>query len=145
MRNAEQRQAYDIVTWHLDQTLARCSPLPLRMVTYGEGGTGKSKVLQTISTAFKAQHQEHILLKAAYTGSAASLVNGKTTHIVGGISMSLSQFDGEKTISDEARCKLQHLWQDYQYLAIDEMSMLSKDFFAPHMIERLCNHTWSAE
>ncbi len=128
--NDEQRRAYDIVTWHLDQTLAGRCPPPLRMVTYGEGGTGKSKVLQTISAAFKVRRQEHILVKAAYTASAASLVDGKTTHVVGGISISSSRFDGEKTVSNEARSKLEHFWQDYQYLAIDEMSMLSKDFFA---------------
>ena len=116
--------------WHLDQTLAGRSPPPLRMITYGEGGTGKSKVLQTISAAFKARRQEQLFVKAAYTATASSLVDGKTTHIIGGISISSSRFDGENLISDEGRTKLERFWEDYQYLAIDEMSMLSKDFFA---------------
>jgi len=128
--NVEQRRAYDIVIWHLDQTLGGRSPPPLRMITYGEGGTGKSIVLQTISAAFKARQQEHLFAKAAYTATASSLVDGKTTHIVGGISISSSRFDGESSISNEGRTKLERFWEDYQYLAIDEMSMLSKDFFA---------------
>ena len=29
--------AYDIITWHLDQTLAGANPPPLRMLIHGEG------------------------------------------------------------------------------------------------------------
>lgn len=48
----DQRRAHDIVIWHLDQTLAGAQPPPLRMIIYGEGGTGKSKVIQTITDSF---------------------------------------------------------------------------------------------
>ncbi|RDX39933.1 hypothetical protein OH76DRAFT_1302941, partial [Lentinus brumalis] len=53
---------------------------PLRMVLYGEGGTGKSRVIQTVTQAFAARGCAHMLVKAAYTGIAASLIDGKTTH-----------------------------------------------------------------
>ncbi|KAF9782783.1 hypothetical protein BJ322DRAFT_1008668, partial [Thelephora terrestris] len=76
----DQLRAYRIVTWHLDETLRGSSVPPLRMVLYGEGGTGKSRVIQTITEAFAARGVSHMLMKAAYTGVAASLVDGKTTH-----------------------------------------------------------------
>ncbi|KAG6807573.1 hypothetical protein H0H92_007062, partial [Tricholoma furcatifolium] len=37
----DQRRAYDIVTWHLDQTLSGAQPPLLRIILYGEGGTAK--------------------------------------------------------------------------------------------------------
>ncbi|RDX42770.1 hypothetical protein OH76DRAFT_1298156, partial [Lentinus brumalis] len=53
---------------------------PLRMVLYGEGGTGKSRVIQTVTQAFAQRGCAFMLVKAAYTGIAASLIDGKTTH-----------------------------------------------------------------
>ncbi|KIL59324.1 hypothetical protein M378DRAFT_50077, partial [Amanita muscaria Koide BX008] len=77
---ADQRRAYEVILWHLQQTLAEKKPPPLRMILYGEGGTGKSKVIQTITEAFAAHRVSHMLVKSAYTGVAASLIDGKTTH-----------------------------------------------------------------
>jgi Cdc6-like AAA superfamily ATPase len=51
--NEGQRRAYDIITRHLFDTLSGKRPEPLRMILYGEGGTGKSKVIQTVTEAFK--------------------------------------------------------------------------------------------
>ncbi|THU78169.1 hypothetical protein K435DRAFT_567553, partial [Dendrothele bispora CBS 962.96] len=56
------------------------NPPPLRMILYGEGGTGKSKVIQTVTEVFKARGVSDWLIKSAYTGVAASLIDGKTTH-----------------------------------------------------------------
>lgn len=72
----DQLRAYQIVDWHLGETLRGTSPPPLRMILYGEGGTGKSRIIQTIMELFAARGASHILVKAAYTGVAASLVNG---------------------------------------------------------------------
>ncbi|OCH88800.1 hypothetical protein OBBRIDRAFT_695813, partial [Obba rivulosa] len=77
---ADQRRAFDIVTNHLRETLQGGNPRQLLMVLYGEGGTGKSKVIQTITEDFVQQGAAHMLVKAAYTGIAASLIDGKTTH-----------------------------------------------------------------
>ena len=128
--NVDQRRAYDIILWHLDEVLAGRDPPPLRMIIHGEGGTGKSKVLQTVTQAFKARRCQHMLLKAAYTGVAASLIEGKTTHVIGGISAAVRRFEAEDSIGDETKAKLQKFWEHYQYLALDEMSMIAKDFFA---------------
>ncbi|KAH9943784.1 hypothetical protein B0H21DRAFT_683484, partial [Amylocystis lapponica] len=76
----DQSHAFSIVTWHLDQHLRGSNPPPLRMIIHGEGGTGKSKVVQTITEYFAQKSAKYLLLKAAYTGVAASLIDGKTTH-----------------------------------------------------------------
>ncbi|KZT08384.1 uncharacterized protein LAESUDRAFT_605749, partial [Laetiporus sulphureus 93-53] len=76
----DQKRAYDIITWHLNQTLAGHKPPQLLMLIHGEGGTGKSRVIQTVTEHFKHQSAEDSLAKAAYTGIAASVIDGKTTH-----------------------------------------------------------------
>ena len=121
----DQLRAYKIVTWHLSETLRGSAVPPLRMILYGEGGTGKSRVIQTITEAFTAQGVSHMLVKAAYTGVAASLVDGKTTHVIGSISLR-----SKDDISDAAKKKLQDFWRNVRYLIIDEYSMLSKTFLA---------------
>ena len=73
----DQLHAYRIVDWHLDETLRGTCPPPLRMIMYGEGGTGKSRVIQTITESFAARGVSRMLVKAAYTGVAASLWVGK--------------------------------------------------------------------
>ena len=98
----DQARAYGIVRWHLDQTLNGADPPPLRMVFYGEGGTGKSRVIQTLTDTFEAKGAKDMLVKAAYTGVAASLVDGKTTHVIASISL-----HSKGSIRDEAKKKLQ--------------------------------------
>jgi len=123
----DQFRAYDIIVWHLDQTLAGKAPPPLRMIIHGEGGTGKSKVIQTVTDAFTLRQAMALLLKAAYTGVAASIVLGKTLHFIGHISVDQS---GRIRMSDETKAKLQAFWKHFVYLIIDECSMLSKTFLA---------------
>lgn len=120
----DQLRAFDIVAWHLEKTLQGSNPPPLRMIIHGEGGTGKSLVIQTITEHFTARGSRHLLLKAAYTGVAASLIDGKTTHFIGMISLN------GQPMSAETKAKLQRFWTDFTYLIIDEISMLSKTFFA---------------
>lgn len=121
----DQLRAYRIVTWHLGETLRGSDIPPLRMVLYGEGGTGKSRVIQTITEAFATRGVSHMLIKAAYTGVAASLVDGKTTHVIGCMSLA-----SKTDVSDAAKKKLQDFWRNVRYLIIDEYSMLSKSFLA---------------
>ncbi|CAK5284216.1 unnamed protein product [Mycena citricolor] len=119
----DQQRAYDIVVWHLRRTLAGDEVPPLRMLIHGEGGTGKSKVISKITRTFDSVGAQGRLIKAAYTGIAASLIDGKTTHIIGAISA------GGK-MSDASRARLQDFWRGYSYLIIDEISMISKDFLS---------------
>ena len=121
----DQLRAYRIINWHLSKTLRGADIPPLRMVLYGEGGTGKSRVIQTITESFSACGAAHMLMKAAYTGVAASLVNGKTTHIIASLSLG-----SNGSVTDAAKKKLQDFWRNIRYLIIDEYSMLSKTFLA---------------
>ncbi|KAF8579865.1 hypothetical protein K439DRAFT_1268395, partial [Ramaria rubella] len=95
------------------------NPPQLLMQIQGEGGTGKSKVIQTVTEYFATQESCVMFLKAAYTGIAASIINGKTTHTIGKISLT----DG-KEMSQEAREWLTVFWKDIKYLVLDESSML---------------------
>ncbi|CUA73486.1 hypothetical protein RSOLAG22IIIB_05336 [Rhizoctonia solani] len=128
----EQQRAFSIVKWHLSQTLetyrsAGSEKIPqMLMLMIGEGGTGKSKVIQTITQEFVNRGVSHTLVKSAYTGIAASLIDGKTTHQIAGIVVGQK----DQTLSIEARKRLAIFWKNIRYLIIDECSMLSKEFFA---------------
>ncbi|KIL66495.1 hypothetical protein M378DRAFT_75208, partial [Amanita muscaria Koide BX008] len=78
--NCEQRRAFDIVTQHLSATEGSTGSSQLLMQLIGEGGTGKSRVIQTITHAFEISERLCMLRKAAYTGIAACLIGGQTLH-----------------------------------------------------------------
>ncbi|THH09174.1 hypothetical protein EW146_g8762 [Bondarzewia mesenterica] len=82
----DQQHAYEIVRWHLEQTLAGKSIPALRLLIHGKGGMGKSKVIQLITAMFEQHSAENMLLKAAYIGITASLINEKTMHSISMIS-----------------------------------------------------------
>ncbi|KAF9220559.1 hypothetical protein BS17DRAFT_680187, partial [Gyrodon lividus] len=93
-------------------------PPLLRMLVHGEGGSGKSKVIQTITKYFMQRGSKHMLLKVVYMGVSASLIDGKTTHTI-----MISHAD-ETTMGAETQGKLQAFWKYILYLIIDEMSMI---------------------
>ncbi|CEL62289.1 DNA repair and recombination protein pif1, mitochondrial OS=Schizosaccharomyces pombe (strain 972 / ATCC 24843) GN=pif1 PE=1 SV=1 [Rhizoctonia solani AG-1 IB] len=129
---SDQKRAFEIVRWHLSQHLVAADqpykkqPGQLLMLLTGAGGTGKSRVIQTITNEFKRRGCEEKLLKSAYTGIAASLIDGKTTHHIASISVG----DSKKVLSVDAKKKLGILWKEVDYLVVDECSMLSKPFLA---------------
>ena len=91
--NDDQQLAYDIIDWHLNETISGKKPPQLLMVIPGEGGVGKTKLIQTITQNFYLQGVDDWLVKGAYTGIAASLIDGKTLHVLVGIR------NGRETIS----------------------------------------------
>ncbi|THG92702.1 hypothetical protein EW026_g8293 [Hermanssonia centrifuga] len=123
MLKPAQFRAFDIIRWHLNQTLSGHEPPPLRLILYGEGGTGKSKVIQTVTEEFVARGAQAMLVKAAYTGVAASLIDGKTTHTIAALTVKRGD---EQTVSDKTKAKLQDIWREKRYLIVDEFSMLGK-------------------
>ena len=120
----DQRIWYDIVDEHLSRRLSGDLPPQLLMICSGEGGVGKSRTIQTITQNFKSRKVEHILVKAAYTGIAASNIAGKTIHRIA----MLSVRGGRHSL--ETKRKLRLFWRDLEYLIIDEMSMVSKELLA---------------
>ncbi|KAH7930557.1 hypothetical protein BV22DRAFT_1000524, partial [Leucogyrophana mollusca] len=115
----DQRRAYDIINWHLAETLANHNPPQLLMHIPGEGGVGKSKTIQTITENFQCRGVEHILVKAAYTGIAASIIDGKTLHMA-----ALVPMNGREQSAKTSK-RLAALWKPKRYLIIDELSMIS--------------------
>ena len=122
--NEDQRRAYDIVDWHLNETISGKKPPQLLMVIPGEGGVGKTKLIQMITRNFHRRKTQDSLVKGAYTGIAASLIDGKTLHVLAGIPVR-----GGKQSAQTLR-KLREFWRTKRYLIIDEISMLSRNFFA---------------
>ena len=120
----DQRRAYDIIDWHLNETLNGNNPEQLLMIIPGEGGVGKSKTIQTITENFVRRGASALLAKSAYTGIAASIIDGKTLHVICQIPLN------GRNRSRKANKKLAKFWQHKRYLIIDEKSMLSRKFFA---------------
>ena len=122
--NEEQRHAYDIVDWHLEETIEGKAPPQLLMMIPGEGGVGKSKLVQSITQNFQQRNLGHWWVKGAYTGIAASLIDGKTLHVLAGIPVK-----GRRQSAQTLK-KLREFWHTKRYLIIDEVSMLSRSFFS---------------
>jgi PIF1-like helicase len=66
-----------------------------------------------------------IIVQVKSTGVAASLIGGKTTHTVAGISERASG-----NMSHVTKSKLQSYWKSKAYLIIDEFSTISKSFLS---------------
>ena len=71
------------------------------MIIYGEGALASSKVIQTITEIFIQKGAKYMLVKSAYTGVAASLIDGKTMH-----TLALSM-NSDGTLSDDSKAKSQ--------------------------------------
>ena len=120
----DQCRAYDIVDWHLQEFLSGVKPPQLCMIIPGEGGVGKSKTIQTITDNFVSCGAAHMLVKSVYTGIAASVIDGKTLHVIGMIPI-----NGGKQSAVTMK-SLEDYWNNKHYLIIDEISMVSREFFA---------------
>ncbi|QRV95124.1 Helitron helicase-like domain at N-terminus [Ceratobasidium sp. AG-Ba] len=128
----QQGRAVGIFHWHLMRLLysedydPSLRPPQLRMLLVGPGGTGKSQVLQNMTEAIKQARVEYKLIKGSYTGCAASLIEGETTHHLARIPVGKKNYK----LSAEAKKELVKKWGPVSYLIIDEFSMLSKEFIA---------------
>jgi len=93
------------------------------MQMHGEGGTGKSTVINLVTKRFEEMNVAHWLRKGAYTGVASSIIGGSTLH-------TLAKISGRGRISKAARNSLADLWSNVYYFIIDEISMVDREFFA---------------
>ncbi|SJL05834.1 uncharacterized protein ARMOST_09170 [Armillaria ostoyae] len=114
--NSEQERIFRIVTQHADNPVA----IQLRMYVGGMGGTGKTRVLNALTSYFKAQGESRRLVVVVPTGTAAALINGSTYHFMFGINECNSDSISKKSLA-EVKGRLQGV--DYMFL--DEVSMLS--------------------
>jgi hypothetical protein len=63
----DQRQAFDIITTHARNNIDGGMGEQLLMLLLGEGGTGKSVVISTVTSFFEVQGKGDMLAKGAYT------------------------------------------------------------------------------
>jgi len=102
---------------------------PLRMILHGEGGTGKSRVLECLTTLCKAWLKPQALALLAPTGIAAVNIGGRTVHSATGM-RPRGGGDGSaarRTLSKAKKDQLIREWAACQLVAIDEMSMMDKE------------------
>ena len=105
-------------------------PVPPLLMVHGGAGSGKSTVISVL-----AKWVHHILQKpgddpdcpyiviSAFTGSAASNVNGQTLHSVFSFNFG-SEF---LTLSDKKREEKRMMFKNLQVLIIDEISLVDSD------------------
>ncbi|PHH86423.1 hypothetical protein CDD83_10265 [Cordyceps sp. RAO-2017] len=93
----------------------------------GEGGTGKSRVIEALVELFAAKGIASRLLITATSGTAAARVNGVTTKDQGPGANTAKDVDGvrlpkqvERFVNGQSRID----WQEKHVLVIDEVSML---------------------
>ena len=90
----------------------------------GEGGTGKSRVIQAITELMSSRGMASQLLVTATSGVAAAQINGVTIHSA----CSLSIAPGSSALVAPSRRRvdgsIQASWQEKLILVIDEVSML---------------------
>jgi hypothetical protein len=129
--NVEQRRAHDIIEQHMRRMLAGVQQDQLLMIVRGEGGTGKTVLLNAIADTFEFLEAKAWLAKTATTGVAASLVGGTTVHAWASIPITAKDSPdwvnnaGPATIEKRKRHIL-----PAKYVNIDECSMLTKRLLA---------------
>ena len=134
----KQRQIYDVVIDHYQQTLDPEAPVPRQLLLQvdGKAGTGKSHVIWILSSRLQeiatAHGRQNPILRAAPTGVAAHNISGRTLHSL----FRLPVKSAFKELSRRAVTAVQNDLQHCQYLIIDEKSMLSLNQLA--WLDRRC-------
>ncbi len=123
--NNRQNMAHNIVSHHLQQYLEGENPPQRLMIVHGQGGTGKSALLNTISKTFDDNGASSLLAKTAMTRVAATIIGGQTLHRWAALPIKTPVSDKwvthpTKEIGNRRRRNMENvLW-----LTIDEKSMM---------------------
>ncbi|HLP35109.1 MAG TPA: DUF6570 domain-containing protein [Amoebophilaceae bacterium] len=124
--NTKQALAYSLVVDHLIASEITTTPQkPFRFLLLGEGGTGKSQVINSIRTFFHTIGKSQLLRLTASTGKAAALIKGTTIH-------SLVAWSRTKLNKNPSKMpdKTKMIWKRVRYLIIDECSMIGLKFLS---------------
>jgi len=92
----------------------------------GVAGTGKSLVLKKALEYIQNNYDSKEYVAVAPTGSAAIALEGQTMHSFAGIGIPKIYTDFSKTKSNK---KIANRWKDLKILVLDEVSMVSGEFF----------------
>lgn len=77
--------AHEIITSHLRAHIEGRNPPQRLVVVHGQGGTGKTAMLNAIADTFTRMGASCLLAKTAMTGVAASIVRGQMLHTWAGL------------------------------------------------------------
>jgi Helitron helicase-like domain at N-terminus/Domain of unknown function (DUF6570)/PIF1-like helicase/DNA helicase Pif1, 2B domain len=114
--NTEQRVAYETIIAHAQN---QCSEQLLLHID-GGGGTGKSFLINLVSSHLRRFAGADSVALAAPTGVASAGINGKTIHSL----LRLPVSHAIMPLSNTALLELQLRWRNICYLIIDEKSMM---------------------
>jgi hypothetical protein len=147
--NRMQTIALRLVCRHLDRLHGGDKGTPqLCQFVGGEGGTGKSRVIEAVIALFASKGMSHRLLVTATSGTAAARINGITIHAACNVSVDATraacssgsaQGHGSSSsmglrIDGQSRMD----WQEKDVLIVDEISMLgARTLYIVN--ERLCD------
>ena len=113
------------------------------MIVIGQGGTGKSTMLNAITKTFEIMKASHLLKKTALSGVAASLIGGTTLHWHAGLpTQKIPQSDiwpdnPSKAMKDRRVANI----LNSQYLAIDECGMCTLDLVT--LLSQVAGKVWA--
>jgi hypothetical protein len=132
--NRRQSIAFRIICRQLDRAHRNERGTPqLCQFIGGEGGTGKSRIIEALRELFASKGISHRLLVTATSGTAAARINGITIHSACGFSKDASRMGSRKDIDEVGASNTANLyingqsrmdWQEKCLLIIDEVSML---------------------
>jgi hypothetical protein len=127
--NDKQLMAYTIVRNTLLARLAGQHCPQLLMLIFGEGGTGKSRLLDAITQLFATHNCESKLARIAMSGVAASIIKGSTLHSWAGLPpRQTPRTDRWVTHPQPEMAERRHNNIDHKFLlAVDEGSMLTTE------------------
>lgn len=98
----------------------------LFLLVLGEGGTGKTTLIKAINRLFVLFQKKDWLTTTASTGKAACLISGTTIHSECCYRIAAPSRGPTKT---DMQTTLKRKWENKKYLIIDEISMISSQFF----------------
>ena len=105
-------------------------PTPPLLLVHGGAGTGKSHLINVMSQALERvlrkggdDPNNPYILRTAFTGSAAKLINGQTIHSVFNFAFN----DKLMSATDQQRGAMRNGLQNLKLLIIDEISMVKAD------------------
>lgn len=120
--NPEQSRAHQIIYRHMKSSGRGQSPPQLLMVVNGAGGTGKSALIDAVTSSAASLGMQKALAKTATSGVAATRIGGTTIHSWAGLGIT-NKVDTSNAKTLEKRAKN---IGTTRYLIVDEFSMMTK-------------------
>jgi Cdc6-like AAA superfamily ATPase len=124
--NPEQNLIYDMFVGHYEAVLDGGTPEPLLIQVDGRGGTGKSHVINLLSTRLDqlslARGHLPVVVRCAPPGVAANNINGCTLHSL--LRLPVNKSQEIEPLFNSSLTNLQNKLRQFQYLILDEKSMI---------------------